>query len=395
LEGRHGKDSGAVKVARTDWQSAEPVLASPQIGNLEAAASVPAEENIVMNGASTNGLVLEEENLANATNMQAEPGQEANVDNSALAYETGKMPAYVPADFASKSAANLQLQSASPDLTSGLQMEKFTAATNSARQSAANKATPAESILPKAKPSKWSVQYYATPSLSYRYIKEEKNIDPHLLSTNSVPAYYLSKVNSLVNQTPKLGLEAGAAFRYKVTDQFLVKMGLQGNFRQYGIDAYNQRPTDAIIRMSQGTDHFDTLTFSSSFGNFAGDEPANLTNYYVQLAVPLGFELALTKNSKSQFVVGSTIQPTYIAAHQAWLLSADYQNYVKAGSEMINRFNLNLGAEFLFRFAGKGGINWQVGPQIRYQLLPSVNAKYPIHENLIDYGVKFGISKSF
>jgi hypothetical protein len=244
----------------------------------------------------------------------------------------------------------------------------------------------------KGKTSKWSVQYYATPSISYRFIDEERNYDQSMVNSGNLPPYYMSKVNQLVNHTPKLGIEGGVAWQYQVTERLAVKFGVQANYRQFGISAYQEAAASpAMLRLDQGMT-YDTVINFSSINNFSGDKPAELTNSYLQFAVPVGFELALANGKKAQFVVGTTLQPTYVAAQQTWLLSSDYQHYTKESS-LMKRFNMNMGVEMMIRFKG-AGLNWQVGPQVRYQMQPSVDLKYPIREHLIDYGLKFGVTKT-
>ena len=58
------------------------------------------------------------------------------------------------------------------------------------------------------------------------------------------------------------------------------------------------------------------------------------------------------------------------------------------------KWNINTGIEAFMQFNGKKGISWQVGPQIRYQLLPGAVRSYPVREHLIDYGLKIGFVKT-
>jgi hypothetical protein len=41
-----------------------------------------------------------------------------------------------------------------------------------------------------------------------------------------------------------------------------------------------------------------------------------------------------------------------------------------------------------------GGFKWSIGPQYRYQLMSSFKNKYPIRENLMDFGIKLGVIKT-
>jgi hypothetical protein len=132
---------------------------------------------------------------------------------------------------------------------------------------------------------------------------------------------------------------------------------------------------------------------ASDIINFASDNPTQIQNQHIQLSMPIGFELAMAQFGKSAFVVSATMQPTLNISQQAWMITSDYQRYVQQQS-LARNFNLNAGFEAFFRFRTKGNLSWQIGPQIRYQLLSSFADKYPVKENLIDYGFKIGLSKT-
>lgn len=75
----------------------------------------------------------------------------------------------------------------------------------------------------------------------------------------------------------------------------------------------------------------------------------------------------------------------------AQLLSTDFKNYTD-GSAFARRWNVNtsIGVNLTF----KTGANlWQIGPQVRYQHLPSYTNQYPIKEFRLDYGIRLGITR--
>jgi hypothetical protein len=41
-----------------------------------------------------------------------------------------------------------------------------------------------------------------------------------------------------------------------------------------------------------------------------------------------------------------------------------------------------------------GDLKWQVGPQLRYQLMSSFVKEYPIREHLFEYGITIGVAKT-
>jgi hypothetical protein len=231
---------------------------------------------------------------------------------------------------------------------------------------------------------RWSVQYYATPSLSYRMLAEERRVNGPVLQPN---------LDHLVQHAPKLGIEAGVAFLYSVSDRLRLKTGLQLNYRQYAIDAYSAGAMQATtIRFDQGGIPA-TIPAFTDVSAVAGNSPITINNRFFQVGIPVGFELTMARLKQSQFVIASTFQPTYNVGKQGWLISADYRNYVKENT-LFRNWNINAGIEAFLRFKGKGNLMWQVGPQIRYQMLPAAVSRYPIREHLIDYGFKIGVMKT-
>jgi hypothetical protein len=250
-----------------------------------------------------------------------------------------------------------------------------------------------EQMKKQSKPQRWGIQYYATPSISYRLLTEEKYYDKNLFPGGQIPATYYNDVRRVVNQDAGFGAEAGAAITYAATDRLTLKGGLQFNLRRYSINAYMADVTQASAIRLQQNGAFDTLMAASNIINFASDHPTQIQNRNIQLSMPIGFELAMAQFGKSAIVVSATLQPTFNISQQAWMITSDYQRYVQQQS-LARNFNLNAGFEAFFRFKTKGNLAWQIGPQIRYQLNSSFADKYPVKENLIDYGFKIGLSKT-
>jgi hypothetical protein len=106
--------------------------------------------------------------------------------------------------------------------------------------------------------------------------------------------------------------------------------------------------------------------------------------------MPIGAEVNLIGDDKVQFGVGGTLQPTYVLGDRAYLLSTDYKNYAQV-PWLIRRWNVSSGLEAFVSY-NTGKMKWQVGPEMRYQLLSSFISKYPVKENLFDFGLKIGVS---
>ena len=241
------------------------------------------------------------------------------------------------------------------------------------------------------KTNPWNIEFYGTPSISYRYINENKPIDIHINNGAPLAPNVTRGAENFMRQKPSVGFEVGTAILYSVTPKFRLKAGLQMNLRQYDIEAYgaSTEQTQLILNYSTHTDTLFGLSALSS-NNPVGKQ-VKLTNKYWQIAIPIGFDLKLIETKKVNVYVAGTIQPTYQLNKKMYLLSSDYKNYVQQ-ADLVRHFNVNTAVEAFISFKA-GGLNWQAGPQIRYQAMPTVNSAYTIHENLIDYGFKIGIVK--
>ena len=97
-------------------------------------------------------------------------------------------------------------------------------------------------------------------------------------------------------------------------------------------------------------------------------------------------------NENLQWNFGVTIQPTYVAGGKSYLISTDRRYYVKETS-LLNKWNLNAGFETFLTFKANG-LTYQIGPQFRTQLFSTNSKKFADEERLLNYGLKFGISKT-
>lgn len=240
------------------------------------------------------------------------------------------------------------------------------------------------------KPGRWALQFYATPSVSYRHLIDDKR---KVLDQGSGPyaLFITQEVNAFVRQKPKLGLEAGAAVLYSLSDNFRIKTGLQLNYRQFGISAYNTITEPARIDLDNGYG-IRSMVQLTNISNQSGYREVELNNHFLQLALPIGFDLKIAEAKKVAFFVAASGQLTYQLKSNSYLISADFKNFIK-NTDLDRKVNFNTAVEAFVTFK-TGDIMWQAGPQIRYQLLPGSKSSYPIREHLMDYGMKVGITKT-
>lgn len=246
------------------------------------------------------------------------------------------------------------------------------------------------------KKKKYSVQFYATPSASYRMLSDQKVkelIQPSLIAFPiNAPNAQSPTFNQAVRHRPDIGLELGFTFNYPLTKKLQFKTGLQLNIRQYQIDTYETGANAATLALVNGG-RVQTVSVMSSYNNNIGFRSAQLNNKVYQIALPIGLDYQLIRFKKFGIHTQATIQPTYNMNKNVYLLSTDYANYT-AGNDYVRKWNMNTSVGIQFSYQ-KGNTIWQLGPQIRYQTLPTYNNPYPIKENLIDYGFRIGWSKQF
>jgi len=215
--------------------------------------------------------------------------------------------------------------------------------------------------------SKLGYQVYFTPTVSYRTLND-------------------NHINNVALHKPDFGFEMGLAVKYPVTKKMKIRAGLQFNVNRYGIRTYNTSTEMATIRLKDR----DVVSTATNYNNFSGYRPNWLENFYFQVSSPIGVELNLSGNKNVRFGVASTIQPTYVLGDKAYLISSDYKNYVEV-PKLIRHWNVGTSVETFVAYS-TGTLKWQVGPQVRYQLLSSFVKTYPVKENLFDFGLKVGIS---
>ena len=232
-----------------------------------------------------------------------------------------------------------------------------------------------------------SWQLFITPTVSYRKLGVNKSLDNP--SASNYPFASLSDVNNAVTHKPDMGLQIGVSGRYPITNNLKLRGGVQFNINRYDIKAYAFNGEVATIDLNGGNGNSSISTWTN-YRNYAGYKSDWLKNYYFSISAPIGVEVKLFGNHKTNFGIAGTLQPTYILKDRAYLISTDYKNYAEV-PRLIRHLNLNTSFETFINYRN-GKTKWQVGPQVRYQLLSSFHNTYPVKENLFDFGVKVGIT---
>jgi hypothetical protein len=234
-------------------------------------------------------------------------------------------------------------------------------------------------------------QLYFAPTISYRKLNENKSFQ-NSSSTGSggYPFASLTDINRAVTHKPDMGLELGFAAGYPLTKNLKIRGGLQFNINRYDIKAFVYNGEQATINLSGGNN--DYVTAWTYYRNYNGYKSDWLKNFYFSVSAPVGAELTLFGNKKTSLGIAGTVQPTYILKDRAYLISTDYKNYAEV-PRLIRHVNVNTSFETFVSYTSRNTkTRWQIGPQVRYQVLSSFQNKYPVKENLFDFGLKVGIT---
>ena len=251
--------------------------------------------------------------------------------------------------------------------------------------------------------SKFGFQLYVTPSTSYRTLSDDKVkevIQPAATAASSLLqiaplsvnySSYSHDVNNVVRHRPAMGLEIGFAVLYNISHKLKLKTGLQLNIRQYSIETFQSRTNDLSTISLINYRGIETISFYSPYNNNTGYKQTQLNNKVYQVSVPIGVQWEMIQGKHFGINWDASLQPTLTLNNNTYLLSADYKHYT-GGSDFIRKWNINssLGLNITYK---TGASSWQIGPQIRYQHLPTYSNLYPVKEYLIDYGIRLGYTK--
>ena len=248
------------------------------------------------------------------------------------------------------------------------------------------------SSLVKAKNSKVGYGFFITPSTSYRKLSDTKAKEILGAAPASAPVglNYTASINNIVRHKPAVGLELGFAVLYNMTNRFKFKTGVQFNIRQYYIETF-QATTDITTISLINSRGVENINVFSPYNNNTGYNSTELDNKMYQVSVPLGLQYDLIKGNQFGVTAEASIQPTFTLNKSLYLLSTDYKHYAD-GNSLMRKWNVN--SSFGLNITYKTGeYQWYLGPQARYQFLPTYSNKYPITEYLMDYGIRLGFIK--
>ena len=248
-----------------------------------------------------------------------------------------------------------------------------------------------------------SMQYYATASYGFRFLKNTSGFDTYsnsarqsaVVSNNNIAPEQDIPINDQVTQKSSLGLEVGAAFLYSVSKKIRIKTGLQFNYTNYiSIADGLGHPIQTSLLLSSGKG-YAPVSRSSNYSNSSnGEKNHRLNNSTYQVSIPVGADIKLAGRNRLKWYAGATVQPTFVTGGSVFVISADTKNYVE-DKTLLRKWNMNTAIETFLSYKTGAGVTVNVGPQIRYQLYSTYGKQYNYSEKLYNVGLKLGVTKSF
>lgn len=236
---------------------------------------------------------------------------------------------------------------------------------------------------------RFDFRFYVTPSISYRSLKEDSKED-NINAGAALSSGYHIDPSKAINQTPAIGYETGLGLGYKLNNRLTLTGGFQFNVSRYKINAFLYKDEPVAVTLNNG-EYTSTVSAVSNLRSVTGNKPLTFKNSYYQISMPLGLEWQILNSGRFSWGVGASVQPTYTFDKQPLIISSNFKNYAD-GSAYVRNWNVNANAETFFGYT-TGSYRWQIGPQFRYQMLPSLVDKYPNREYLLNYGLKIGVVK--
>ena len=252
----------------------------------------------------------------------------------------------------------------------------------------------ASPLLKVIKPAgRYSLLFHFEPSVSFRVLKSKTAITTNYMGFIVVDNNGYD-INHLVDQRPSVGFELGTDLLYALNSRLTLKAGLQFNYSRYSASAVTTYPHPANIDLGGPVPTQTVSAGTSTYTNVNGQNSSTtwIPDQRIELSLPVGAEYRMLSTRSFSWIVSGTLQPSYILNAKAFLLSADYKEYVQYPN-LLRPWNLNAGAETFLRF-NRGDIQVQIGPQFRYQVLSSFISSYQISEHLYDVGFKIGIVRN-
>ncbi|MEQ1553399.1 MAG: hypothetical protein ABL929_04420 [Ferruginibacter sp.] len=262
-----------------------------------------------------------------------------------------------------------------------------------AKLNESKEATKVSSKIINTSKSSSNVSYYLTPSYGYRTLVNKNTGDNFNGNSSSVAfantANNITTDYKIMQDKAALNLELGVAVAYNIAKNIRFKIGAQANYTNFvsKVSALGH-PTQTTLSSAVVQNEVRSSIYATAIGN------ATLNRSNIQVSLPIGADIVLLGNEKIKWYAGASIQPTYVVNNNAFVISSDSKYYVYEKS-LQRKLNFNTAVETYLSFKTESGVIFNVGPQVRYQILSSYKKMYNYSEKLYNVGIKIGISTSF
>jgi hypothetical protein len=236
------------------------------------------------------------------------------------------------------------------------------------------------------KPNK-TLTYYITPSYGFRTL--EKTQQDKISSSALMQRSSIIEEKETNNDKAAINMEAGVELRFPISKNVFFKTGAQFNYTNYVTQATDIGHTTEVTMATAGNLNF---VKASSYTTEKGK--TNLNNTTLQISIPVGLDVMVAKAGKINWYVSAALQPSFTFGGSAFLLSSDERNYI-SDHTMLRKWNVNTAIETFITYKATPEIMVHFGPQLRYQLLSTYKNLYNYKENLYNFGLKIGVTKTF
>jgi hypothetical protein len=233
--------------------------------------------------------------------------------------------------------------------------------------------------------------YYVTPSITTASFIG-KGFQPVINPNASQIILQTGQPSSGMVYKARLGYEVGTQMSYTFLKNLQFLAGVHLSYSGFNVISNQVHPTFATLLLKDESSGLPyAKNYITHYGNGEGQNQISLANYSLQVSIPVGFQYALFDNHKIQIQLASTIEPSLVMKSNSFIISSDQRYYVN-DPDLLRKVNLNgnIGSYVTFT---SNKVHWQVGPNVRYQLLSTYKNLYPVNEHLIDYGIRIGISR--
>ena len=237
--------------------------------------------------------------------------------------------------------------------------------------------------------SKWSV--FVSPTINYRTIGRKTEIDNSSLfaSTGVNAAIQVMNVKQKTLQHPTIGFEAGAKVDFAINQKIRFFTGLQLNYSGYNISANATHPKMSSFEVLEN----GVIKDMPYIVFYANDNLSSsvIHSYNLEAMVPLGLEYKVLDIDGVSLNLMSAFMPSIVLSERSYLLSADTHYYI-SNPDMHRSLNINGEAGAFVGFKS-GKTKYEIGPEFRYQILSNFKKTLPYSEHLVNYGLRFTISR--